>query len=47
MLDAFFKPSSVAVIGASRESGKVGHEILKNLLSSGYKGHDYPINPNA
>jgi len=47
MLDSFFKPSSVAVIGASREPGKVGYEILKNILSSGYKGKVYPINPNA
>ena len=28
MLDNFFKPDSVAVIGASREAGKVGYEIL-------------------
>ncbi|MDQ1280706.1 MAG: hypothetical protein QG670_1969 [Thermoproteota archaeon] len=47
MLEAFFKPSSIAVIGASREPGKVGHEILKNVLASGYKGHVYPINPKA
>ena len=47
MLDGFFTPSSVAVIGASREPGKVGYEILKNILASGYKGKVYPINPNA
>ena len=47
MLDSFFNPDSVAVIGASREPGKVGYEILRNILASGYKGKVYPINPNA
>ncbi len=47
MLEALFKPSSIAVIGASREPGKVGHEILRNILNSGYAGRIYPINPNA
>jgi acetyltransferase len=47
MLEAFFKPRSVAVIGASREPGKVGHEVLKNILKSGYDGKIFPVNPNA
>jgi len=47
MLNGFFNPSSVAVIGASREPGKVGYEILRNILASGYRGDVYPINPNA
>lgn len=47
MLEALFKPNSIAVVGASREPGKVGHELLKNILSSGYRGRVYPINPNA
>jgi acetyltransferase len=47
MLEAFFKPRSVAVIGASREEGKVGHRILRNLVDSGFKGRLYPVNPNA
>ena len=34
MLDSFFKPKSVAVIGASREEGKTGHSILSNLINS-------------
>lgn len=46
MLDGFFRPKSVAVIGASRKRNKVGHVILKNLLSS-FKGKIFPINPNA
>ncbi len=39
------EPTSIAVIGASSTEGKVGHDILKNLLSQGYKGTIYPINP--
>lgn len=47
MLSNFFRPDSVAVIGASRETGKVGHELLKNLLDSSFSGHVYPVNPKA
>lgn len=38
-------PKSIAVIGASIQEGKVGHDILKNLLIQGYKGKIYPVNP--
>jgi acetyltransferase len=47
VLDHLFKPSSIAVIGASRTPGKVGHEVLRNIVHSGFKGQLYPINPNA
>jgi acetyltransferase len=47
MLDNFFAPDSVAVIGASREVGKVGYELLKNLLDSNFPGAVYPVNPKA
>jgi len=40
-----FHPSSVAVVGASRKEGKIGHAILKNMIDSGYKGPIYPVNP--
>ena len=46
-LDAFFVPQSVAVVGASREKGKVGHEILANLVRDGYAGKLFPVNPKA
>lgn len=46
-LDAVLKPKSVAVIGASTSPGKLGHEIMKNILDSGFKGAVYPINPKA
>ena len=47
MLDSFFKPRSVAVIGASREQGKIGFSIVNNLIKGGYQGKIYPINPKA
>jgi acetyl coenzyme A synthetase (ADP forming)-like protein len=47
MLDNFFNPKTIAVIGASRTPGKVGHDILKNLIQYGYQGVVYPINPEA
>ncbi len=47
MLDGFFKPSAVAVIGASREEGKVGFSIVDNLVKGGFPGSIYPVNPKA
>jgi acetyltransferase len=46
-LEAFFKPRSIAVVGASREPKKVGHKIFRNLVDSGFQGSLYPINPKA
>ena len=47
MLEAFLNPRSIAVIGASREGGKLGHAVLKSLIDSGFPGDIYPINPKA
>jgi acetate---CoA ligase (ADP-forming) len=47
MLDSFFNPKSIAVIGASRTPGKVGFDILKNIIQYRYDGMIYPINPSA
>ena len=47
MLNNFFNPKSIAVIGASKTPGKVGHDILKNIIQYGYDGAVYPINPAA
>src|SRR3989344_1312501 len=44
---SFLSPTSIAVIGASGTPGKVGHDILKNLLTQGYKGAVYPVNPKG
>jgi acetyl coenzyme A synthetase (ADP forming)-like protein len=40
-------PRSVAVIGASRTAGTIGHELFRNLLLFGFTGAVYPVNPNA
>ena len=46
-LDVFFTPRSIAVVGASRTPGKVGHDVMVNLISSGFQGEIVPINPMA
>jgi acyl-CoA synthetase (NDP forming) len=43
----FFAPESVAVLGASRQPGKGGYNIIENLLRLGYTGKIYPVNPRA
>jgi len=44
-LKAIFEPGSVAIIGASSTPDKWGNILLKNLMSNGFKGHVYPVNP--
>jgi acyl-CoA synthetase (NDP forming) len=44
-LETFFNPRSVAIVGASSDPKKPGHTALKNLVSMGYKGKVFPINP--
>lgn len=46
-LKKLFYPKSVAVIGASRNSQKIGNLIFKNLAESDFAGQLYPINPNT
>jgi len=46
-LEKFFSPNSIAIVGASREKGKVGHEILANLIEGGFEGKVFPVNPKA
>ena len=41
------EPRSVAVIGASRKPGTVGHELVRNLVNGGFQGPVYPVNPTA
>ncbi len=43
IMDFFFNPKGIAVIGATPNAKKVGYHILKNLLL-GYKGQIYPVN---
>ena len=46
-LHPFFQPRAVAVIGASRQRGTIGGELFHNLLSYGFNGPVYPVNPTA
>jgi acetyl coenzyme A synthetase (ADP forming)-like protein len=46
-LKLFFNPRAIAVIGASRNRGRLGGEIFYNLLQYGFQGPVYPINPTA
>ena len=41
----FFNPKTIAVIGASSKQGKVGYNVLRNIVESKYKGKIFPINP--
>lgn len=43
MLDCFFQPQSVAIVGASSNENKGGYSILKNVMA-GFKGKIYPVN---
>ena len=44
-LGAFFRPESVAVVGASSDPKKPGNTALRNMISMGYKGKIFPVNP--
>jgi acetate---CoA ligase (ADP-forming) len=43
-LEKFFNPKSVAVVGASQTEGKVGYEVLNNLINGKFKGKIFPVN---
>jgi len=49
-LDAFFKPKSVAVVGATKRINKAGHVIFKNFVENKrrgvFEGEVFPVNPN-
>jgi acetyltransferase len=44
-LDVFFRPRTLAIIGASETDGSVGRSILWNLISSPFGGTVFPVNP--
>lgn len=41
------RPTSIAVIGASRRAGTVGAAVFRNLLGAGFNGPVYPVNPGS
>ncbi len=42
-----FRPEAVAIIGASHSESKIGYKILSNIVTGGYKGRIYPVNPKG
>ncbi len=41
------RPKTVAVIGASRDQSSIGNMVFRNMLTAGFKGTVYPVNPQA
>lgn len=46
-LEAILRPKSIAVLGASRHRRTVGGELFHNLMTCGFQGPVYPVNPTA
>lgn len=46
-LSRIFRATSVAIVGASRDPTKRGHQALRALLDAGYGGRIFPVNPAA
>ena len=44
---AILQPRSIAVVGAGRHPGNIGHEVLRSLLIGDFSGTVYPVNPSA
>lgn len=42
---ALFQPQSIAVVGASSRGKTVGNDVVKNLITQGFKGRILPVNP--
>ncbi|HET9092296.1 MAG TPA: acetate--CoA ligase family protein [Acidimicrobiales bacterium] len=46
-LDALFHPGTLAVLGASRRLGKLGHDVLVGCAARGFRGRLVGVNPAA
>ncbi len=46
-LRPLLQPECVAVVGASRKPGTVGRSILRNIVTGGFAGRVYAVNPHA
>lgn len=44
-LNKLFNPQSIAIVGASEDAGRVGNVIAKNILTLGYQGQVFLVNP--
>ena len=46
-LNSLISPSNVAVLGASNRVGSVGNAVMTNILSGGFNGRVFPVNPSS
>jgi acetyltransferase len=46
-IETLFNPRSIAIVGASSTKGKLGNDVLRNVIDSGFGGRIYPINPKG
>ena len=46
-MKGFFEPRAVVVVGANRERGRIGSEILHNLVAGGFTGRLFVVHPTA
>ena len=46
-LNCIFKPKRVAIIGASPDPKKIGHQVIKNVIEGGFSGEIIPVNSAA
>ena len=46
-LDPFFHPRTVAVVGASRDDERLGHQVLRHIVDGNFQGTVYPVNREA
>ena len=46
-LKSLISPSNVAVLGASNRVGSVGNAVMTNILSGGFNGRVFPVNPSS
>jgi len=46
-MERLLRPRSVAVIGASRQAGTIGYELVRNLVGTRFQGPVYPVNPRT
>jgi acetyltransferase len=46
-IERIMNPDAVAIVGASTDETKRGHQAIATLQRGGYDGDIYPVNPNA
>jgi len=46
-IEFIMNPRSIAVVGATNRPGSVGLAVFRNILSAGFQGVLYPVNPKA